>query len=226
MSVHEKPRQIVRNEGTAKVVGKTSTTEDSALQTFGPSGKSNSAAAKGEAKQDSLDVPNVTEKQVAPSRPMEFVDHRKVALDPEARDALLNKARAAIEHLVETKPFGRVKILLQPEELGAITVTVRTMAGKVDAEVTASNESVRAALEAARPALAPAVESKGLQLTSLTIQGQGLADRQDSAFRQSQTPTHQEFQRMVGERLTREGVSQPEERRHHPLWSDQIDLRI
>lgn len=74
--------------------------------------------------------------------------------------------------LAATRAKGGVVIHLQPGHLGTITLTVHTEAGAVRADIAASNDAVRIALEQNRPALAAALHDSRLNLENVTISTQ------------------------------------------------------
>jgi len=151
----------------------------------------------------------------------------KVTLDAPTREAIVAKAADAIDRLIESRPFGQVKIQLHPDDLGSITVTVRTIGHRVEADIVATNDAVRGALESSRPLLAPVVEAKGLQLGNLTINNPTASTWSDGHSHQADPQAQQQFQQMVGQRLTRqESEATPQGPTRWPAWSGQLDLMI
>ncbi|MBV6458222.1 MAG: hypothetical protein HONBIEJF_01347 [Fimbriimonadaceae bacterium] len=163
--------------------------------------------------------------RVEAKEPIRLSPGRK--LDAATREVIVERAAAAIERLIESRPFGQVKIQLHPEDLGSITVTVRTTGNRVEAEIAATNDSVRGALETSRPLLAPVVEAKGHQLANLTIHNPSASSWTDGHSRQTDPQAQQQFQQMVGARLTRQ-ETEPTPPRHARWegWSGQLDLTI
>ena len=74
-----------------------------------------------------------------------------------------------IQEIAASQGRGRVVIRLQPEDLGSITVSVRSFGQRVEADIRASNDAVRDALVANRGDLVQSVESKGLSLDSFNV---------------------------------------------------------
>ncbi len=87
---------------------------------------------------------------------------------------------------------GSVRILLQPEDLGSISLTVRSFGNQVDADMTATNASVRIALADSRHHLQAAIESKGLSLGSMNVGGQDLSDRQSPTANRQPPPANRQ----------------------------------
>lgn len=74
------------------------------------------------------------------------------------------------EALAASRPKNGVTIHLRPQELGTITLFVkRTGAADVEAQMYASNDQVREALESNRGVLLQNLESKGLSIASVTV---------------------------------------------------------
>lgn len=74
------------------------------------------------------------------------------------------------EALAASRPKNGVTIHLRPQELGTITLIVkRTGTADVEAQMFASNERVREALESNRGVLLQNLESKGLNVAAVTV---------------------------------------------------------
>jgi flagellar hook-length control protein FliK len=72
--------------------------------------------------------------------------------------------------MAATRARQGITIRLNPEDLGTISMTVRSLGGAIDAQMSASHDHVRTALEQHRPYLVQQLEQRGLTLGSLTIQ--------------------------------------------------------
>jgi hypothetical protein len=97
-----------------------------------------------------------------------------------------------IEELAATRKNGRVTIKLSPDDLGTITLAVRSLGNEIETKVTASNENVRHALQAHRAELVQSVESRGLSMNSFTV---GSEAPQDQAHQRQDQPNRQDFAR-------------------------------
>lgn len=98
-----------------------------------------------------------------------------------------------IEEIAATRKNGRVTIKLSPDDLGSITLAVRSIGNEIETKVTASNENVRHALQAHRADLVQSVESRGLTMNSFTVGSEAPQDQQ-SQQRQDH-PNRQDFAR-------------------------------
>lgn len=99
-----------------------------------------------------------------------------------------------IEHMAAVRPRDGVTIRLDPEHLGTITIKVMGNARHVEAELHASDESVRAALQNHRQDLASALSARGIQVQEVHVGSQAAgthADhRQGLAHQGQQTNNH------------------------------------
>ena len=76
------------------------------------------------------------------------------------------------ERLLASKRPGAMTLYLEPRNLGEITVTVQTRAGRLDTEIKATNEAVRAHLDNHKQELVEQVAARGIQLGSLNVGSQ------------------------------------------------------
>lgn len=85
-----------------------------------------------------------------------------------------------IEQMAASAKSGTVTIHLRPSELGTVSLTVRTMGLKVDAEVAATHDGLAAALMEHRSDLSKAIEAQGLSLGQVLVghHGQGHSQSQ------------------------------------------------
>lgn len=114
---------------------------------------------------------------------------------PEEVRIVTHQIADRIERLQEGRSPATVTIHLDPQDLGSVTLTVRSLGRLIDADVSASNEAVRAALEQNRPQLAQAVESRGYTMGSLQFsQAQHQFAGGQSGHEQA---TRQDFERMA-----------------------------
>lgn len=113
-----------------------------------------------------------------------------------------------IRDLVEAKRPGQMVLRLQPEDLGTVTVTVKTLGPKVDAEVTASDPQLRSQLAQHRHDLVASVERRGLQMGEFTVGHEQTAwdSSQNAGHRQQQNqPMRNDFEqasRLAGQPQT------------------------
>jgi flagellar hook-length control protein FliK len=101
-----------------------------------------------------------------------------------------------IEEIAATRGNGKVTIRLNPDDLGTITLAVRSFGDNVEAKVTASNDNVRQALHTHRADLVQSVESRGLSMNSFTVGSESNADAQQQGNgKQQGQDMRQEFAR-------------------------------
>jgi flagellar hook-length control protein FliK len=81
-----------------------------------------------------------------------------------------------LEAIAAAKPRSGVTIQLRPLDLGSITMIVKNAGNEVGAELYASHESVRQALDQNRAALSQQLEAKGMQLTNITVADSSLSN--------------------------------------------------
>ncbi|MBX7135456.1 MAG: flagellar hook-length control protein FliK [Fimbriimonadaceae bacterium] len=130
-----------------------------------------------------------------------------------------------LDDMMATRRNGNVTIQLTPEDLGTITLTVKSFGGRVDADIAASNENVRAALQENRQQLSQSFESRGLSLGSLHLSQHGEFSQGQPG--QQQQSAREDYERAVNVRLADD--PQPA-RSDAPRWAsvnDQsVDYRI
>lgn len=95
-----------------------------------------------------------------------------------------------MQMLAAARPKDGVTVQLQPSHLGTVTMTVKSTGGSIEAHISASNDSVKQALEQNRPLLGQAMEQRGLRLESVSIASQ----TNSSTSSQRQTAQQQEQQ--------------------------------
>jgi len=111
-----------------------------------------------------------TSHPVAPTSQPTGAHRPKPVIEPEA---ISRRIADRIEELFFTRRSGTVTIQLDPKDLGSITLTVRSFGNRVDAEIGASHEGVRAALAENRQQLSQSIESRGLSLGQLSLSDHG-----------------------------------------------------
>lgn len=85
------------------------------------------------------------------------------------RTQLINQVADRIQLLAATRQQDGVVVHLQPPNLGSITLVVKTVASNVSAQVTATDDHVRSALELGRDQLGQQLQSRGYHLTSISV---------------------------------------------------------
>lgn len=96
------------------------------------------------------------------------------------RAEIVKQVAERIEFMAAAKPREGITIHLKPLDLGAITVVVKSVGDVVHADVTASEESVRASLAESREALSSALVEKGYKLASLEVRTASQTQQQSS----------------------------------------------
>lgn len=82
---------------------------------------------------------------------------------------VLRQVADHIEMLAAIRPKDGVTIHLHPAELGSIVLTVRSSGTAVEAQISASNDSVRQALSQRQSQLSQALGDRGLTLTRVSV---------------------------------------------------------
>lgn len=114
--------------------------------------------------------------------------------------AVVKQASKTLQDMIEAHQAKTMTIRMNPEELGSLTIKVRQFGRRVEAEVSASLDSVRQALTNQKQELAAAVENRGAQLTNLVIKSESTStdSQTNNSFSQNGTSgdgrTHQEAQ--------------------------------
>ncbi|MBX3118795.1 MAG: flagellar hook-length control protein FliK [Fimbriimonadaceae bacterium] len=103
-------------------------------------------------------------------------------LDPVTTNHVIRQVADRLEALAAARPKNGVTIHLEPFDLGKITMTIKSSGHDVDAQISASNEAVRVALESNRPMLQQALDQRGINLVNVDVSGQTLT--QDMPQRQ------------------------------------------
>lgn len=138
--------------------------------------------------QPNNEPPQVPVSNVAAARESSAVEPKpKVELSTEQSATVLRQVADRLEALAAGNAARRVTIQLEPENFGHITLVVRQRGSDVEAEVYATNDAVRAAMESHRPMLASSLEQRGIQLGSMTV-GHELPNesgRQEQAMREA-----------------------------------------
>lgn len=117
----------------------------------------------------------------------------KVQVFRHVREAVADTVR----DLVDARRPGQMVLKLQPDDLGTVTVTVKTLGPRVDADVTASDPGLRHALAQHRHDLVAAVERRGLQMGEFTVghERAGWDASQNAGHRQQQgQPMRNDFE--------------------------------
>ena len=152
-----------------------------------------------------------TQRTTEPAKPRADVPIREVSRQ------ILHK----LDDMMATRRNGNVTIQLTPEDLGTITLTVKSFGGRVDADIAASNENVRAALQENRQQLSQSFESRGLSLGSLHLSQHGEFSQGQPG--QQQQSAREDYERAVNVRL----ADDPEPARSDaPRWASANDQSV
>lgn len=144
----------------------------------------------------------------AQSQPLTVKEEKEVA----------KQASKTLQDMIEANKPKTMTIRMNPDDLGSLTIKVRQFGNRVEAEVSASLDSVRQALTNQKQELAAAVENRGAQLTNLIIKSESAATdpQPNNSFSQNGSSgdgrTHQEAQQEANRfaRLTAAISSAPE----------------
>lgn len=150
--------------------------------------------------------------------------------------AVVKQASKTLQDMIEAHQAKTMTIRMNPEELGSLTIKVRQFGRRVEAEVSASLDSVRQALANQKQELAAAVENRGAQLTNLVIKSESTStdSQTNNSFSQNGNSgdgrTHQEAQQEANRfaRLTAANApvseTQPEGPQVHTGRTSRFDL--
>lgn len=118
------------------------------------------------------------------------VESKPVEADALLKQAVIKQTIDRIEDMAIHKPLSQMTIRLNPDNLGEISVTIKTMGAKSDAEISVTNDKVMVAMQESKQQLSNTIEQKGLNLNSLTLQFGG------SESGRGQQNTTEDFQRL------------------------------
>jgi flagellar hook-length control protein FliK len=96
----------------------------------------------------------------------------KAPLDRPEMHLVVKQIADRMELLAATRPKQGVTIQLQPEHLGEIVMTVKALGSSVDAQISASDERVRTALQQNGSMLVQAMNQRGIKLENVSISAQ------------------------------------------------------
>ncbi|MCW5937957.1 MAG: flagellar hook-length control protein FliK [Fimbriimonadaceae bacterium] len=83
--------------------------------------------------------------------------------------SVLRQLADRVQTLITARQAGEVVVRLDPADLGSITLSVTSLGNRVDAEVKATHEGVRQALQAGRTELFQQIENRGMTLNSFNV---------------------------------------------------------
>lgn len=130
-----------------------------------------------------------------------------------------------IEDLAAERPRGTVVVRLDPPELGTVTLTIHQFGPRFDADIAASNDALRAALEQNRGQLGQAIEQKGLQLGALRFEAPapspGFGQPHQGAPDHTAQQDANRFQNLVRDPEPHANLAD-----WRPLATDGLDLRL
>ncbi|ARU40577.1 hypothetical protein CCB80_05255 [Armatimonadetes bacterium Uphvl-Ar1] len=122
----------------------------------------------------------------------------EIAVKPETKaDTAVNQARQKLIEttldLIAARRPQSVSIQLTPQDMGTIEVNVRSLMGRVDVDLLASDDGVRQSLATQRYDLIQSIETRGATVTSMNV-GAQLGQATDQSGNQGQgQATQQEF---------------------------------
>jgi flagellar hook-length control protein FliK len=114
-------------------------------------------------------------------------------LPKETQQEVMQQTVDRIEKMAMHRPISVMTVRLMPEDLGAITVQIKTMGNKSEAEITATNERVVQALEANRPQLVQVIEAKGAGLSEMSLRHDASANQQGQQGTKQEAERNQNF---------------------------------
>ncbi len=114
-------------------------------------------------------------------------------LPKETQQEVMQQTVDRIEKMAMHRPISVMTVRLMPEDLGAITVQIKTMGNKSEAEITATNERVVQALEANRPQLVQVIEAKGAGLSEMSLKHDASANQQGQQGTKQEAERNQNF---------------------------------
>lgn len=138
----------------------------------------------------------VTGPSSPPSAPVSEPTVKGVASKPPMKVETFNSVSKQIidrmESMVLGKKSGTVTIKLDPIDMGSVTLTIKSFGSKIDTDIKASNDDVRAALNVHKNVLVSTIESRGLTMNSFTI---GQEANAQAGNHQNGQANHSEAQR-------------------------------
>jgi len=90
---------------------------------------------------------------------------------------------ARVDRLQELRPPGNIVIRMSPEDLGTVTLSIRTGSVQPEARISASHEQMFHALQTHKHELSAVVEAKGVSLTGFDFNNQGGRHQSDPAHK-------------------------------------------
>lgn len=113
-------------------------------------------------------------------------------LPDEATKRLVEVVADRLEAIAAAKPRNGVTIQLRPFDLGSITMIIKNSGNEVGAELFASHDSVRQALDQNRAMLSQHLEMKGMHLASVTVTDSSLSNSTSTFAEQNAQRTLQQ----------------------------------
>lgn len=148
-------------------------------------------------------------------------DLKKPSLKPEEAELVVKQVADKLHMLAAARPRNGVTIHLNPDDLGSITVVIKSIGRMVDTQITASDSRVSEALDQNRSRLVEAMDSKGYQLQSVSVSQQsGHSTQQDSSSKSWQQSNQEQSQRQE------QSGQQHGHRGHHDRHLDQPKANV
>lgn len=162
---------------------------------------------------------------VGPVKDVKIEAQAKVDVVRHVREAVAD----TIRDLVEARRPGQVVLRLQPDDLGTVTVVVKTLGPRVDASVTASDPGLRASLAQHHHELAASVERRGLQMGTFTVghENASWSASRDAGYRQQQhRPMTEDFERVGRLANPTPSATTPAATPYATVAIDNVDYRV
>lgn len=90
---------------------------------------------------------------------------------------------ARVDRLQELRPPGNIVIRMSPEDLGTVTLSIRTGSVQPEARMSATNEQMFHALQSHKHELSAVVEGKGVTLSGFDFNNQGGREHSEPAHK-------------------------------------------
>lgn len=111
-------------------------------------------------------VPSAPAQSLSPAAPQTIHQAAAAALGSEK---LIGEIASHVEKLATAKAGADVTVHLQTDDLTNVLLTVKTLRGQVEAQITTDNPALRNALHQNRPQLAQSFDAKGMNLGQVSV---------------------------------------------------------
>jgi len=113
-------------------------------------------------------------------------------LEAHRRASVIRQIVDRVETLAAAHRPGGVLVRLDPQDLGTIILTVKSIGDQIEANIVASDDRVRTALDTSRSHLAQALEAKGFSLKSVAVTEASSTQTQAELSSQNRGQSHQQ----------------------------------